>query len=73
MKNDIKVLVDKDGRKLTEPTLITKCLNEHFSTVGQNMAEKFKNVESNKNPIDYITENIPHWAKFLPTTNQRPR
>ena len=69
MKNNIKVLVDKDGRKLTEPTLITKCLNEHFSTVGQNMAEKFKNVESNKNPIDYITENIPHCAEFLPTTD----
>ena len=65
--SNIKALVDKNGRKLTDPTLITKCLNEHFSSVGENMAEKFNKTDISKDPTDFIPD-IPNSADFLPTT-----
>ena len=35
--------VDYEVRKLREPLQITNYLNEHLSTVGENMSDKLKN------------------------------
>ena len=37
-KNSIRSIIDKNGLKLQNPKLIANSLNEHFSTVGENMA-----------------------------------
>ena len=53
--HSIKSLLDKKGNKLRDPKLIANALNEHFSTVGKNMASKFMNNTITKDPLDYIT------------------
>ena len=66
-RSTITSLMDREGRKLTEPLQIAKCLNEHFSTVGENMAEKFENLENKKDPISFITCDSNSSADFSPT------
>ena len=56
--HSIKSLLDKKGNKLRDPKLIANALNEHFSTVGKNMASKFMNNTNTKDPLDYITADV---------------
>ena len=67
-RNTVKCLVDRNGRKLSEPLQIANCLNEHFSSVGEKMAEKFVDMENGKDPLDFIgTLNAPP-ADFYATS-----
>ena len=56
----IKSLVDKHGRKLTDPTDIANSLNDHFGSIGKFMAQKFDNIDSNKlkDPLSYISKDV---------------
>ena len=62
-KSKIRRLInDLSKRKISEPPLIANCLNEHFSSVGENMAKKFERLDNTKDPIDYITRDISNNA-----------
>ena len=56
----IKSLVDKHGRKLTDPTDIANSLNDHFGSIGKFMAQKFDDIDSNKlkEPLSYISKDV---------------
>ena len=43
----IKIIIDKHGKKLTDPTDIANSLNDHFVSVGKFMAQKFDNLDIN--------------------------
>ena len=40
-KTNIKTIIDGKGNKLTDPINIANCLNNHFATVGKEMAQLF--------------------------------
>ena len=69
-KGSIKALKNRDGNKLTNPVDIANCLNTHFSSVGESMAEKIKTLDSDKDPLDYISCNVKHPAN-LSLTNEK--
>ena len=54
-KTNIKNMVDGKGNKLTDPISIANCLNNHFATVGNKMAQKFDDIDSSrlKDPLSY--------------------
>ena len=62
--NTIKSMKNSNGKKLCEPKLIAQCLNKHFSSVGENMASKFKNLDISKDPTDYISCDITNPANL---------
>ena len=51
----IKSLKDQKGCILNEPKDIVNCLNNHFSSVGKEMAEKIKTP---KDPLTYINKEV---------------
>ena len=67
-KNSVKSIVDKHGRKLRDPKIIANSLNEHFSTIGKDMASKFMSNTNLKNPLDYISVDIKDELFLTPTT-----
>ena len=67
-KNSVTTIVDKEGRQLTDPLHIANCLNEHFSSMGEKMAEKFSMSENSKGPLDYVKCPESIIAEFNPTT-----
>ena len=56
--------------RISHPVDIANCLNTHFSSVGESMAEKIKTLDSDKDPIDYISCNVKHPAN-LSLTNEK--
>ena len=66
--HSIKSIVDKKGHKLCDPKLIANSLNEHFSTIGKDMASKFINDANPKDPLDYITTDVKNKLCLSPTT-----
>ena len=70
-KTDIKCL-KKDGMEVREPRLIAECLNDHFNTIGKNMAQKFErenNILSLSSTQDnYILPNPTHSIFFENTS-----
>ena len=57
-RSSIKKIRNKEGEDISDLEGIANCLNEHFSSVGKNMAEKHDKNENLKNPIDYITDRV---------------
>ena len=55
-KTSIKSLKNKNGETLSAPNEIADCLNEHFGSVGKEMAEKFENCENDvvNDPLEYV-------------------
>ena len=53
----IKSIRDKDGKILKDPGKIANCLNEHFGSIGKEMADKFEMDDSvaEKDPLEYVT------------------
>ena len=47
-KTTIQSMVDKDGKKLSDPIAIANCLNNHFSSVGNIMAQELNNIDCNR-------------------------
>ena len=47
---------NKNGETLSAPNEIADCLNEHFGSVGKEMAEKFENCENDvvNDPLEYV-------------------
>ena len=54
----IKNIRSKTGKLLCSKPEIANCLNEHFSSVGKSMANKFNNLEPLKDPLDYISKRV---------------
>ena len=56
----IKSLVDKHGKKLTNPTDIANSLNDHFGSIGEFMAQKFDVMDHTKlkDPLSYISKEV---------------
>ena len=70
-KSSIKNIRNKEGNLVCNTTDIANCLNEHFSTVGKNMASKFENAENSeqlKDPLDYISKRVDSSLEFSDTT-----
>ena len=71
---NIKRMKDPDGNCLEDPTEIANCLNTHFGTVGQKMADKFENMDSNllKDPLSFIKreENKNSMVMFPTNTHE---
>ena len=63
----IKSLINSKGEKLEDPNKVVYCLNEHLCSVAERMAEDC--LETDKDPIDYITCDIKHTANFSPTSS----
>ena len=57
-RKSIKCIKDKDGKKISDSENISNCLNEHFSSVGKNMAKEFDNCANVKDPLDYIPRRV---------------
>ena len=53
----IKTIIDKNGNEHTDPENVAHCFNEHFSSVGKDMADKFEcgSGECMKDPFEYVT------------------
>ena len=63
----LKCITNKKGEKLNKPINIANCLNEHFSSVGKNMASEIENVvdpKSMKNPLDYLPRTVKNSLFF---------
>ena len=68
----IKSIKSKDGKLLQKPKEIANCFNEHFASIGKEMAEKFDdpcNENDLKNPLDYISKKINH-SIFMHDTDE---
>ena len=64
-QTSVKAIINKDGEKLTKPDDKADCFNEHFGTVGENMAKEHdKENGIHKNPLEYITKE-PKESLFL--------
>ena len=68
--SSVKSLINCKGEKLADPKQIANCLNEHFSVIGENMAQKFENIESVNDPLDYINCEVRTSANLSPTSNE---
>ena len=66
--HSIKSIVDKKGHKLSDPKLIANSLNEHFSTIGRDMASKFISDTNPKDPLDYINTDVKNKLFLSPTS-----
>ena len=51
----IKYILDKSGNRVEKDAEIASCLNQHFSTVGKTMDNKFENCSAGdlKDPLEY--------------------
>ena len=54
----IKSLIDKQGKKVTNPTDIANSLNNHFGSIGKIMAKEYDKMDSTKlkDPLSYISK-----------------
>ena len=69
----IKSLVDKNGKKLTNPSDIANSLNNHFGSIGKFMAQKFEDIDSTrlKDPLSYISKQVQNSIFLsLPTAQE---
>ncbi len=59
-KTNIKCIIDKDGNEHTDPEDKANCLNNHFGSVGKNMAENCKNIPPSrlKDPLSFIQRKV---------------
>ena len=57
-RSSIKKIRNKKGEDIRDLEGIANCLNEHFTSVGKNMAKNHDANENLKNPIDYITDRV---------------
>ena len=66
----INSMLNKEGVRLTDPQEIANCLNDHFGTVGANMAEKFNEVDNERlrDPLDYMKNEVKNSFVFSPTS-----
>ena len=55
-KTSIKMVKDKNGDEVTDRDEICNCMNEHFSTIGKNMAEACP--VCGKDPLDYLSKRV---------------
>ena len=72
-KTSIKSIVDKDGNTLSDPISIADCFNNHFSSVGSAMAQKFDGIDSSrlKNPLSYLSSDVKNSLFLsLPTAHE---
>ena len=72
-KTNIKTMVDGNGNKLTNSIDIANCLNNHFATVGNKMAQKFDDIDSSclKDPLSYISKDVKNSLFLsLPTSHE---
>ena len=62
--------VNKNMIRLTDPQDIANCLNDHFGTVGANMAGKFDDIDPNrlKDPLEYMKEEVRNSFVLSPTS-----
>ena len=71
---NIKRMTDADGNLLEDPTDIANCLNTHFGTVGQKMANKFDDIDPSrlKDPLSLIKkeENQNSMVMFPTNANE---
>ena len=51
-RSSIKKIKNKDGKDIKDAEGIANCLNEHFTSIGKNMAQKFEESENLENPLD---------------------
>ena len=66
-RNSIRFLYNKHGQKLVEPQKIGNCLNQHFSSVGKNMASKIDDevdFKFKRNPMDYLPKQLKNSMFF---------
>ena len=69
VKTNIKCIIDKDGIEHTDPVSKANCLNDHFGSVGKNMAENYQNTPSSlKDPLSFMQKKI-HNSFVLSGTN----
>ena len=63
----IKSLVDKNGKKLTNPSDIANSLNNHFGSIGKFMAQKFLDIDSIrlKDPLSCISKQVQNLILYL--------
>ena len=69
----IKSLVDKNGKKLTNPSDIANSLNNHFGSIGKFMAQEFDDIDSTrlKDPLSYISKQVQNSIFLsLPTAQE---
>ena len=65
----IKSLRDSNGVLLEDPKQIADCLNNHFTSIGQKMADKINDRNlSNIDPLSYITHDVNN-SMFLRFTS----
>ena len=57
-RSSIKKIRNKDGKDIKDAEGIANCLNEHFTSIGKNMAQKFEESENLKNPLDYLSKRV---------------
>ena len=72
-KTSIKSIVDKDGNTLSDHISIADCFNNHFSSVGSVMAQKFDGIDSSrvKNPMSYLSNDVKNSLFLsLPTAHE---
>ena len=66
-RNSIKFLCNKNGIKLQNPKCIANCLNEHFSSIGKDMAaniDKEVKPEYIRDPLDYLPKQVKNSLFF---------
>ena len=72
MKNSVKCVRNVHGKKLDDPDSIANCLNQHFGSIGKEMAKKFDEEDtllpSPIDPVEYITKDVQH-SVFLADTD----
>ena len=61
-------MIDQEGRKVTNRQRICNMLNDHFSTIGKNMASKFNS--SPIDPLSYIRHDITASLFMTPTSKE---
>ena len=59
-KASIKYLENENGSKINTASGIANRLNNHFSSIGQKMADAFENqdMDQGKDPINYISTDV---------------
>ena len=65
--SSIKVIRNKQGQDLREEKQIVNCLNEHFATIGKNMADNQVISEAAKHPLEYLSKRVENNMCFTET------
>ena len=66
-RSSIRKIRNKEGRDIYDVEGIANCLNEHFSSVGKNLA--LIHDKNPKNPMDYITDRVERDISFCDTSS----